>query len=264
MVDHGEALEAMKNHFEGRAGFGMPMDDRTYLRYLRARNFDVAKSTEMLDNTLKWREEFGLLEMRDKWMGQVASENASGKTYVRGRDKAGRPLLYMKPRHENTFEHDGNIKHLVYNLERAVACMNDNADDKVCLLIDFNGYSMRNAPPMQTSMATLNILQNHYPERLHRAYLLRPPWIFSATFSLVSPFIDPVTAQKIVMLRTSESEMTARLLEDIDIENLEADFGGIDNREFDSSRYLSSELSLCFRTVLDTAGDPCGMQETTA
>ncbi|CAM9127627.1 unnamed protein product, partial [Ectocarpus fasciculatus] len=220
------------------------MSDKTFSRYLRARNYDLAKATEMLENTLRWREEFGLVDMKEKWMDQVASENASGKTYVRGRDKQGRPLLYMRPRHENTFEHDGNIKHLVYNLERSVACMTDSAeDDKICLLLDFDGYSMRNAPPMKTSRETLDILQNHYPERLHRAYCLRPPWIFSATFKMISPFIDPVTAQKIVMLRTTPELMTARLLEDIEAQLLETDLGGQDDRLFESSKYLAAEMN---------------------
>lgn len=251
MASQDDALRSMKAHFEGRDGFGMSMGDATMWRYLRARNFDVAKATEMLESTLKWREDFGLVEMMEKWMNQVASENASGKAYVRGYDRCGRPLLYMRPRHENTYQHDGNIKHLVYNLERAVACMKDGTDGKVCLLLDFNGYSLRNAPPMQTSMETLNILQSHYPERLHKAYFLRPPWIFSASFSLISPFIDPVTSEKIVMLRTTQEEMTARLVDDIEADVLETDLGGNDNREFESTKYLASDLAECYKTVLD-------------
>jgi hypothetical protein len=61
----------------------------------------------------------------------------------------------------------------------------------MCLLIDYEGFSIFNAPPMKTSQETLSILQNQYPERLHRAYLIRPPFYFSIFWSLISPFIDP-------------------------------------------------------------------------
>jgi len=71
---------------------------------------------------------------------------------------------------------------------------------KMVLLIDYDGFSMSNAPPMKTSKATLTILQDHYPERLFRAYVIKPLTIFYGFFKLISPFIDPVTKAKIVMI----------------------------------------------------------------
>ena len=257
MEDHSAMIADMANHFKDKDGYGLRLDERTFMRYLRARKFDLKKSIDMLEATLQWRKEFDVLGASNAWMDKMITENETGKLYVRGTDNEGRPLLYMRPRHENTFEHDGNIKHLVYNLERSVACMENSRDNdgKVCLLLDFDGYSLRNAPPMQTSMETLNILQNHYPERLHKAYFLRPPWIFSASFSLISPFIDPVTAAKMVMLRSTKDEMTARLLEDIDASLLETDLGGTDDRVYESVKYLQGDFSKCYRSILECLAD---------
>lgn len=50
-----QALEAMREHFTAeRCAFGIPGEhhDMVLLRYLRARAFDVAKATEMLEGTL--------------------------------------------------------------------------------------------------------------------------------------------------------------------------------------------------------------------
>ena len=46
----------------------------------------------------------------------VAKENGTGKIYLSGLDRQGRPVMIMRPRLENTFDHDGNIKHLVYQV----------------------------------------------------------------------------------------------------------------------------------------------------
>lgn len=148
---------------------GLKLNDATFLRYLRARNGDNEKALHMLNNTIKWRQEFGLEHIHDdNWKTIVKKENETGKCYCRGFDKEGHVLLYMKPRYENTNDHDGNLKHLVYHLERAISALeHDNKDvEKLLLVIDYEGFSLLNAPPMKTTMATLHILQDHYPGKL--------------------------------------------------------------------------------------------------
>lgn len=48
----------------------------------------------------------------------IAKENSTGKVYVSGFDRQGRPILVMRPREENTQDHDGNIKHIVYQVQQ--------------------------------------------------------------------------------------------------------------------------------------------------
>lgn len=43
---------------------------------------------------------------------------------------------------------------------------------------------MRTSPPLKTSRETLNILQNHYPERLGMAVLYNPPIAFEMFFKV--------------------------------------------------------------------------------
>lgn len=203
-----EALESMRQHdaFKARIDVhGLPMNDKTFLRYLRARDFQFEKARDMLQATIDWRDSYGLDKLMSKeWQDIIAKENITGKLYVRGFDKEGHPLLYMKPRFENTKDYPSNVKHVVYNLERVCAVADrimpegsPSRPHKMGILIDYDGYSVFNAPPMSVSMEILNILQNHYPERLFKCYFINPPWIFNAFFKLINPFIDPVTTKKV-------------------------------------------------------------------
>lgn len=49
---------------------------------------------------------------------------------------------------------------------------------KLCVMMDYVGFSLRNAPAMKISMATLNVMQNHYPETMGQAFFVSPPLVF--------------------------------------------------------------------------------------
>lgn len=205
----------------------------------------------MLQATLDWREKMNLSDFRESWKETMQVENATGKTYIRGYDKLGHPILIMRPRCENTNNHEGNIRNLVYTMERAVACMEKTGVEKLCLVIDYDGYSIFNAPPMKTSREVLSILQDHYPERLYRAYCVKPPMIFYGFYRVISPFIDPVTAEKVVMLTSSVmNDPNNQLHREVGAENLEAAFGGAESRPFVSQVYLDGDFHDDFNACL--------------
>ena len=73
----------------------------------------------MLTNTLTWR---SVNHPAPEWRDVLRAENSTGKMYVRGFDRHGHALVYMTPRNENTNDHEGNLKHLIYTMDRAVEC----------------------------------------------------------------------------------------------------------------------------------------------
>jgi len=203
--------EAFLNKFDPD-DINFPFDDACLLRYLVARNMNLKKASIMLQNTLIWRAEFGVKHIHKKErMASIALENSTGKIYLRGFDRNNNVIMYMRPVYENTSDHDGNCLHVIYNLERAVAIMAKRQGigfdgQKITLLVNYEGYSLFNAPPMRTSRAILDILQNHYPERLNKCYCIRPPWIFSTFWSMISPFIDIKTKGKVQMINAKAVE----------------------------------------------------------
>lgn len=205
----------------------------------KVRSFDVEKAAEMLDATLKWRKDFDVESICKNWKGTIELENATGKAYVRGHDKCGRAVVVLRPSAENTFDHTGNLHHLVYTMERAVACTKKKGQERISFLIDFDGYSIFNAPSLSTAHDSVRILQDHYPERLQKAYFVRTPVIFLGLFRLVQHLVDSVTLSKACFLSDEDmADPHNQLLVDVDKSLLEACFGGKDHRPFRSHEYL--------------------------
>ena len=94
---------------------------------------------------------------------------------------------------------------------------------------------------MKTARATLSILQDHYPERLHRFVLLHAPALFSGFFKMISPFIDPVTKAKIAFVTGSAAVQAATLAESFDLGKWEAHLGGSVEFVWSADQYFARE-----------------------
>ena len=232
-------------------------DPRMPIRHLRAENGNVQQAIHKLKAALQWRQDFDVdqvlsnsLEMQQL----MARENATGKIYVRGYDKQGHAMLYMRPARENCGHVlDGNMKHLVWSMEKAIACTRKRSLElgspvpleKMILIIDYDGFRLRDSPPMATSKYTLDILQKHYPERMHRAYVVHPPLVFSSFWAIVKNFIDAATKEKIVFCNHKTIHKLQEVAESVS--KLEDCAGGDGSaREFNSQEYLSLPFDVCF------------------
>jgi hypothetical protein len=179
----------------------------------------------------------------------ISKENETGKIYARGHDKDGRALMYMRPSKENTNDEVNNMRHLVFQIEKAIACSGKNGRSKICLLIDYEGFKLRHSPPLSTSRHTLDILQKHYPERMYRAYVCNPPFVFRAFWAIIKPFVDPVTKEKMCFCSGKKGMET--IVSDMGgpekAKHLEKCAGGTDPiRDFDSTFYLSQPMDATF------------------
>lgn len=189
------------------------------LRYLRASKWLVPDATTRLLATLAWRREYILGSHTAEYF---SDENATGKQVIMGYDIAARPCLYLNPGQQNTPKSEKQIQHLVFSLERLIDVMEPGQEALVLLI---NYQEAVKAPSGGQGRQVLKILQSHYPERLGKALLINGKlntsplpiphspitmlynlltrggeivsWLFWAFFKLVSPFIDPLTREKI-------------------------------------------------------------------
>ncbi|XP_028802978.1 phosphatidylinositol transfer protein 3 [Neltuma alba] len=192
-------------------------------RYLEARNWNVDKSKKMLEETLRWRSTYKPEEIR--WH-EVAMEGETGKLYKAGfHDRQGRRVLILRPGMQNTSSLENQMRHLVYLLENATLDL-PQGQEQMAWLIDFTGWSFGNSVPVKSARETINILQNHYPERLAIAFLYNPPRIFEAFWKIVKYFLDTKTFQKVKFVYPKNKDSVELMKSYFDEENLPTVFGG--------------------------------------
>ncbi|KAJ1829728.1 hypothetical protein LPJ56_000040 [Coemansia sp. RSA 2599] len=166
------------------------------LLYVRANKNDQEKATKRLRATLEWHCQYRPHAITPEMM---RTEGATGKQYVNGHDRGGRPIIYMFPHNQNTKDAKEHLRWVVYTMEQAIRAMPLGVT-KLTIVIDVSRYSMSQSVPLSTAREFLHILEAHYPERLHKALVLSPPTMFVMFYHIVAPFIDPVTKAKIAFV----------------------------------------------------------------
>jgi hypothetical protein len=229
---------------------------------------DITKAIHSVKSTLAWRKEFQIDKIvsafapnksltavvaqgeQPDFAAILTKETETGKIYTRGYDKDGRACMYMRPGRENTMNEENNMMHLAFQIEKAVACSQKNGHGKICLIIDYEGFTLSKAPPMSTTRRTLDMLQKHYAERMYRAYVCNPPLYFRSFWALIKPFVDPITKQKVCFCCGREG--LQQIVDDMGGPekaklHLEKCAGGVEAlRCFDNVEYLNLPLHVAF------------------
>ncbi|KAK4751405.1 hypothetical protein SAY87_004887 [Trapa incisa] len=215
-------------------------DDACLRRYLEARNWNTEKAKKMLEESLKWRTDYKPEEIR--W-AEVAAEGETGKVYrAKFHDRNGRSVLILRPAMQNTESLENNIRHLVYLIENAILNLPEG-QEQMSWLIDFTGWSLNTRVPVKSAKDTINILQNHYPERLAMAFLYNPPRIFEAFWKMVKYFLDTKTFQKVKFVYPKNKDSVELMRSFFDQDNLPTEFGGKANLKYDHDEF-SKQMAL--------------------
>src|SRR6201999_3059187 len=153
-----------------------------------------------------------------------------------GWDIQGRTCQYLRPSKQNTERSDRQIQHLVFMLERSIDMM-PAGQETLALLINFAETKAGQGATLSQGKQTLNILQNHYPERLGRALVTNVPCYIWGFFKLITPFIDPLTREKIKFNEDSGLHVPR--------EQLLKESGGFVEFEYDHGVYWPALNDLC-------------------
>lgn len=98
---------------------------------------------------------------------------------------------------------------------------------------DCPGYST-----VTVACQVLDILQNHYPERLGRAIVINIPFVVNMFLRIIMPFVDPVTRDKV--------QLNPKILESglFTADQLKKTFGGDRDFEYEHEQYWPELLRM--------------------
>ncbi|KAK9066343.1 hypothetical protein SSX86_013665 [Deinandra increscens subsp. villosa] len=198
-------------------------DDLTIRRFLRARDLDTDKACTMFLKYLKWRKTF--IPNGSISVSEVQHEIAQNKMFMQGSDKIGRPItVVFGGRH--FCNKKGGLEEfkrfVVFGLDKLCSRI-PRGQEKFVVIGDLQGWGYT-CSDVRGYLAALSILQDYYPERLGKLFIVHVPYVFMTVWKMVYPFIDEKTKQKIVFVENKQLKST--LLKDIDEDQLPEIYGG--------------------------------------
>uniref|UniRef100_A0ACD5WE03 Uncharacterized protein n=1 Tax=Avena sativa TaxID=4498 RepID=A0ACD5WE03_AVESA len=197
-------------------------DDFALRRFLRARDHNICKASAMLLKYLAWKH---VAKPRGTITDEeVRDEIAKGRVHMQGFDRLRRPMAYLYgARHFPAPRELDDFKRYVAYLLDKICTRLPVGQEKFAAVIDMKGWGYANCD-IRGYVAALEIMQNYYPERLGRVFMIHVPYMFMAAWKIVYPFIDEKTKKKFVFVANKDLDATLR--DAIDESQLLEEYGG--------------------------------------
>ncbi|KAE9453171.1 hypothetical protein C3L33_14913, partial [Rhododendron williamsianum] len=156
-------------------------------RFLKSKGDNVKKAVKQLRACLSWRESIGIERLM---ADEFSAELAEGVAYVAGQDEGSRPVVIFRIKQDYHKSHSQKMftRLLVFTLEVAMQTMPKNVK-KFVLLFDASFYRSGSAF-MNTLVATLKMIADYYPGRVHKVFVIDPPSLFSYLWKGVRAFVE--------------------------------------------------------------------------
>ncbi|XP_031098702.1 uncharacterized protein LOC116002677 [Ipomoea triloba] len=156
-------------------------------RFLKAKGDSVKKAAKHLRSCLVWRESLGI----DRLMAdEFSAELAEGVAYVAGHDESSRPVMIFRIKQDYQKFHSQKMFTvlLAFTVEVAIQTMAKNVEQFVIL---FDASFFRSASAFTNILlAAMKVVADYYPGRLHKAFVIDPPSLFSYLWKGVKAFVE--------------------------------------------------------------------------
>ena len=165
------------------------------LRFLRARDMNIDKAAKMLRNHVEWFNEHKPNEIKEEEVNRKALDSECWRYLGQTDDGSGIMEVRVSKWNPHEYTKDEYIKYVAFFQVMAERML--NRDTKNVVIFDMAGWAMWHGSYMGYINRLVDIAQNQYPERLRRVLLVNAPFLFRGAWSIISPWLDPVTKAKV-------------------------------------------------------------------
>jgi len=185
-----KALEEFKKQCENTKYFS----DEFVITCLMARKFDTKRTTELIENNLKWRRENGLMTLPSiKELESVLEKMTMNFVIPGARDKLGAGITYMIMSEDMEM---GKEPYTLNTMKKWIAwfyyigIFHDGIDslrNGMCIIEDLTGFGWKHFDvDFQKQMSSIWV--DTFPLRVKRLLVLNPPVIFGALVKILKTF----------------------------------------------------------------------------
>eukprot|EP00116_Pleurobrachia_bachei_P002101 sb/3462363/ len=187
-------------------------DERVLLRFLRARNFEIEKTREMLIKSMAWRKQYNIDAHLDFWSPpDVINRYLPGAWHKTSKD--GRPVYVLRLGHMDvkgvlrSVGEEALLRHALYICEQGIEKTKETPTiSSWTLLIDLEGLNLRHlwAPARLAMRRFTEVMEQNYPETLGMVLIVQAPRLFPLAWTLVKGFINENTRRKCLVYAGSD------------------------------------------------------------
>eukprot|EP00039_Didymoeca_costata_P015254 m.255922 g.255922 ORF g.255922 m.255922 type:complete len:421 (+) comp16185_c0_seq12:280-1542(+) len=222
-------------------------DEACIIRHLKARSWDLVATEHLLRKNLRWRRQTGVesIQLDD----EMKEEMRTGKIYMHGYDKYRRPVMYQRPRRQNSKNFAAQVLQVAYLMERCMQTMDmKNGVEEFTLIVDLKGFSVLNRPPMSVTKQILQMFVNRYPKRLGDIFIVDAPMAFSGLWKVARVFIPTAMKNRFHFISNKKGVIHPELAAVFEPSQLEEEYGGTLSSKWDFNRGIVQDY-LPFRCI---------------
>ena len=204
-------------------------------RFIAAEKGNIESARKRYVATLKWRSEMGMDHIITDPHPNFTLIKKNYPHYYHLRGRKHEPCYYEKPPEINLkslraagVTMDDLLRHFALTCDFMWTVIEPSESGKSIYVIDLRGMGMRDfaGEVVDFVKKTSTFTAAHYPERSGSIFVINVPSWFSIIWKTVSPWIDPVTVNKITILGYGDAAITKALEAKIPPENIPPEYGG--------------------------------------